>query len=92
MWHQAESNAIILASLNECGWRNNNNALEIVWDTDENIKSIQDKVKLLINGCGYKSGCTTRRCGCKKKGQVCGAGCHCANCENTEIHCYVRRR
>ena len=58
--------------------------LEIFWDTAENIQKIKQKVRLLMNGCSCKSGCRTGRCGCKKRGAVCGAGCCCAHCENTE--------
>ena len=33
-------------------------------------------------GCKCKSGCRTKRCGCKQNGKQCGPGCRCLNCEN----------
>ena len=84
MWQQAESNVMLLAPLDCNGWTKNNETLEIFWDTAENIQKIRQRVRLLMNGCGCKSGCRTGRCGCKKKGEVCGTGCRCAHCENTD--------
>ena len=37
---------------------------------------------LLTKGCHCKTGCTTGRCGCRKKGQNCTEGCSCLHCSN----------
>ncbi len=74
----------MLASLNGNGWIVGHQSIEILWDTAENIQSVRQNVKLLMNGCGCKSGCRTGRCGCKKSSRLCGAGCRCTNCQNTQ--------
>ena len=84
MWQQAQSSQMNLASLNGNGWEMEDGVLKIFWDTPENMKKVKDRVRLLMNGCGCKSGCRTGRCGCRKRGSVCGAGCRCMNCENVE--------
>ncbi len=84
MWQQAECNEMMLASLNGNGWIVGHQSIEILWDTAENIQSVRQNVKLLMNGCGCKSGCRTGRCGCKKSSRLCGAGCRCTNCQNTQ--------
>ena len=30
--------------------------------------------------------CKTNQCGCRKRGSLCGPGCRCHNCTNTEAH------
>ena len=35
-----------------------------------------------INSCSCKSGCETRRCGCRRKEIICGPGCRCSTCRN----------
>ena len=84
MCHQAECNAVALASLNGNGWILKDGNLEILWDTPENIQTVRQNVRLLMNGCGCKSGCRTGRCSCKKCTRDCGAGCRCTHCENTQ--------
>jgi len=75
---------MILAPLDGNGWVLENGVLSIFWDTPENMQKVKQRVRLLMNGCGCKSGCRTRRCSCKKRNSVCGAGCRCVHCENTE--------
>ena len=70
MWQQAESNVMILAPLDGNGWIKKDEILEIFWDTAENIQKTKQRVRLLMNGCGCKSGCRTGRCSCKKRGEV----------------------
>ena len=53
------------------GWKLTSGQLEIDWDSDENIKHIQEKVRLLLRGCTCKTGCTSNRCKCKKSGNYC---------------------
>ncbi len=83
MWQQAQSNEVVLAPLNGNGWTKTNETLEIFWDTAENIQNIRQKVQLLMNGCGCKSGCKSGRCSCKKRSEFCGSGCRCVHCGNT---------
>ena len=44
------------------------------------MDAIRKQVATLLKGCGCKTGCQTRQCGCKAKGQACGEGCNCMNC------------
>ena len=82
MWRQADKNNMVLQPLNSHGWTIDDGHLTIDWDSMENIKAIQDRVSLLTKGCKCKTGCTTARCGCKKKRMNCSAGCMCTNCSN----------
>lgn len=52
------------------------------WDTEENIKSKQSRVALLLRGCGCKKGCETWQCSCRWLGNECRPGCRCVNCYN----------
>jgi kinesin family protein 4/21/27 len=54
--------------------------------TEENRYKVKSRVDLLMKGCSCKSGCDTKRCGCRKNGEACGPGCRCTcvNCKNTE--------
>ena len=84
MWQQAQSNAMMLAPLHRHGWtRDNDGKLHIYWDTEENRQTVKSRVDLLMKGCSCKSGCSTKRCGCQKNGELCGPGCQCVNCKNT---------
>ena len=38
----------------------------------------------MLKGCSCKGGCSTNRCGCRKKGIPCGVGCGCTGCVNKE--------
>lgn len=84
MWQQAETSDVVLAPLDGNGWGKEEGTTNIIWDTPENRQEVKQRVHLLMNGCGCKSGCRSGRCGCQKRGSVCGAGCHCVNCENIE--------
>ena len=50
------------------------------------MDAIRKRVATLLKGCGCKTGCQTRQCGCKAKGQACGEGCNCMNCTNTDMN------
>ena len=72
-----------LTELDGNGWlKPESGKLGIEWDTEENMLKVRDRVRLLMKGCGCKSGCRTLRCGCRRKGKACGPGCRCTNCEN----------
>ena len=85
MWQQAPCNHMMLAPLHNHGWtRETDRDLTIFWDTEENRKKVKSRVYLLMKGCSCKSGCSSNRCGCRKNGELCGPGCRCVNCRNTE--------
>ena len=67
------------------GWlKDDDGKLAIDWDSEDNMKRVRSKVNLVLKGCCCKGGCTTNRCGCRKKGIPCGVGCSCKNCCNQE--------
>ena len=67
----------------EHGWIVTNDILIFDWDSESNMESIRDRVADLLKGCGCKTGCQTRQCGCQRKGKKCTEGCNCTNCTNT---------
>ena len=71
------------AALDECGWtRGSDGVLDVVWETDENIKKSAKRFEYVMSGCKCKKGCWTRRCKCRKTGMKCGPGCRCTGCGN----------
>ena len=70
MWHQAQYGRPMLAPLDGNGWVREDGVLNIVWDSPENMQKVREAVRLLTNGCGCKTGCTTKRCGCRKRGHT----------------------
>ena len=84
MWSQATKNQMVLLDLTQCGWKIVDDKLEIDWESDENLSAVRERVGLLFRGCSCSSvkACSTRRCGCVKKGCKCGPGCRCKNCSN----------
>lgn len=72
-----------LQPITNYGWDVSDSKLTMVWDTPENTQAIQNRVSLLLKGCKCVTGCTTRRCSCKKNERA--AGCQCRNCSNTGI-------
>ena len=67
MWRQADKNNMVLQPITEYGWTLSDNKLTVVWDTPENVQAIRARVNLLLKGCKCVTGCTSKRCGCKKK-------------------------
>ena len=58
------------------GWKKNDSEeYTIDWEDDEMLMKIQSNIDFLTKGCTCKAGCQTKRCGCKKNGNYCGAGC-----------------
>jgi hypothetical protein len=82
MWRQADRNTMQVADITTCGWNVTDGILSIDWDSDENRAAVNERVLLLTKGCKCKTGCTTGRCGCRKKGQSCSEGCACLHCLN----------
>ena len=56
-----------------------------MWDSEENLKAIRDRVCLLLKGCKCLTGCQTARCACKKNNRKCSEGCQCHNCANITV-------
>ena len=46
------------------------------------MAAVRERVKELTQGCHCKTGCTTARCSCKKRGKTCAEGCECVDCSN----------
>ena len=85
MWSQASHNTMSLQPTNRYGWKMSGEELEVVWDSDDNIRKVRQRVALLLEGCKCKTGCRTNRCKCQKKGSLCTPGCSCINCTNLVI-------
>ena len=81
-WSQACSSRYHLLALHDNGWKVVEDALAIDWDDPDNTEQVKENVRLLLYGCGCKSGCSTKRCSCCKAGRRCGPGCRCRNCQN----------
>ena len=74
--------------ISEYGWTIDDNGVQILWDSPENIIEIQANVLYLTRGCGCKkSKCKTNVCKCKKADppRICGPGCSCVDCENVNV-------
>ena len=82
MWRQADRNTMEVAEITSYGWNVIDGILSIDCDSDENQAAVNERVLLLTKGCKCKTGCTTGRCGCRKKGQSCSEGCSCLHCSN----------
>ena len=61
-------------------------SIQLSSETLENQAKIRERIQHVLNGCKCKTGCTTKRCKCKRQLQGCGPGCHCLNCQNLPVH------
>ena len=85
MWAQSGSCQRITVLIPEhYGWTKlEGTGYTFQWDTEEQVMAIRNKVCKYTKGCKcIKNGCKTKQCCCKQKGQTCGPGCQCINCEN----------
>ena len=57
--------------------------LKVVWEVQANIDKAKACLEFVLTGCKCKTGCSTRRCSCKKNGRICGPSCGCINCTNS---------
>ena len=48
----------------------------------------QSTVVSPIKGCGCKTGCTTKKCGCKRQESYCGPSCQCSDCKNYQQYAF----
>ena len=83
MWNKADCNHMVLNPLTDFGWKVTEESLTFDWDSECNMEAVRQRVIQLLEGCKCKTGCTTSRCGCRKKGNQCSEGCECTNCSNT---------
>ena len=82
LWKQAVNYVTKPLPVENHGWEFDNDKLCVKWDISENIQAVTQKVKQLTKGCGCKSGCKSKRCGCCTAHQSCGVSFHCTLCEN----------
>ena len=84
VWCQTAVNYIVVPDLFKHGWQLVDGKLQVTWDTPENIKRVNDQVRMLKSRCGCKkSGCKLgSNCGCRKAGKECNINCKCQNCQN----------
>ena len=73
---------MVLKPITENGWTIKNTKLCVVWDREENMQLVRERVNLLLRGCKCVTGCKNRVCGCKRKNSNCTGGCQCINCDN----------
>ena len=65
------------------GWiLNVNGSYLIDWEDPIKQDHIRQNMDYLLSGCGCKKGCTSGKCGCKRKQAFCGPGCVCSGCKN----------
>ena len=64
------------------GWIKDQGKYSIDWEAEETLQQIQATLDFLDKGCTCKTGCKTKRCGCRKNKRSCGAGCECRDCAN----------
>lgn len=55
-----------------------------MWDSNDNFRTIRERVQALLTGCKCVTGCKNGRCGCVKKKRLCTEGCDCQNCQNMD--------
>ncbi len=82
MWNQADAHTMHLKPMVDFGWKQENGNLTIDWDSTSNFAAIKQRVAALTQGRKCMTGCSTARCGCRKKGSQCSEGCLCVNCVN----------
>eukprot|EP00794_Sanderia_malayensis_P000765 gene765-55_t len=78
IWKRALEQVIEAPDINEYGWSVVDGQVGIVWMT---IPPAPEGILENVN-CGCQSGCTTRRCACKRAELKCTSLCHCCNCTN----------
>ena len=50
-WKQSTNNTITLPPIENYGWKKSSGTVSPDWDSDENIKAIEDRVSFLLKGC-----------------------------------------
>ena len=70
-------------ALTDYGWRRENGVLQVDWEVQANIDKAKACLEFVLAGCKCRTGCSTRRCSCKKNDRMCGPSCNCINCTNS---------
>ncbi|XP_066282530.1 uncharacterized protein [Branchiostoma lanceolatum] len=83
LWSLSLEQDMDLPNIEMHGWKIEDSIIKVVWDSNENISRVKKTVEFLTRGCSCKSGCQTNRCLCHKSNNVCGPGCRCINCCNS---------
>ena len=83
-WEKARLQNTVMPSPTQYGWYGKDGQLKVHWDTEDNMKKVVDKVDYLTKGCRCKTGCTSKRCKCKKAELHCGPSYQCLNCMNNQ--------
>ncbi len=76
-YRHVEPSTMNLKPMVDFGWKQENGNLTIDWDST--FAAIKQRVAALTQGCKCMTGCSTARCGCRKK---CSEGWLCVNCVN----------
>ena len=84
MWGQANNERLQLKPLTNFGWKIEDEDLLYDWDSEENMSKVRERVYTLTRGCHCKTGCSSAKCSCRKKGKACAVGCECTNCTNRD--------
>ena len=58
---------------------------QIDWEDPKVAAKIKSNIDFLLKGCNCKKGCTSKKCGCRKKSNYCGPGCECQGCSNLPV-------
>ena len=88
VWQMSQQWVFLYPQLSDYGWTcDDENGVQVIWDSPENLNQIKENVVYLTRGCGCKkSMCKTNVCKCRKNGTTCGPGCTCVSCENCLAH------
>ena len=82
MSEQATCSKMILGPMTNYGWSFHDNTFSTMWNSHDNIAAVRERINVLLKGCKCATGCSTKRCGCRKNGKDCSVGCGCRNCDN----------
>ena len=85
MWKNSTHLYFNLPEPENHGWLRNESGYSIDWEARKVEKHTQAILDFLSKGCTCKTGCTTRRCECKKTDKTCSAGCECGVCTNISL-------
>ena len=56
----------------------------INWEASEVQQEVQSSIDFLLKECGFKKGCKSNICGCRKKQSFCSPGCLFQGCTNIQ--------
>ncbi|KAJ8036249.1 hypothetical protein HOLleu_20166 [Holothuria leucospilota] len=82
LWAQAFSSAVHVPDCTVHGWSLTDGLISVIWDTEENMKKVDNNQKMLRQGCKCTKGCSQNWCKCRKGGRFCSLFCLCKNCKN----------